>query len=299
MAPNPMTPAHSRTIPTRQEIWLYRYACFWTAGTLILILAGGLVTSHEAGLAVPDWPLSYGRFFPPMVGNIFWEHGHRMIAATVGILTLILAVWVQFQEKRSWLKKLAWISFGTVLTQALLGGLTVIFLLPPAISVFHACLAQTFFCLTFVIAEFLNPAPAPVAASPAESGRDRLKPLAIMTTGFLYLQLVLGALLRHTGHGLPFHILNAFLVGIHVMLLTTKTLRLFGGDKTLPRAALMLGALTVVQFFLGIGAFVFTKALPRGGYAPEAAEIIFTTSHQTLGALILATSLFLAVKAPK
>ncbi len=294
-----MTPLHSPTLPTREGIWLHRYACLWTACTLMLILAGGLVTSHEAGLAVPDWPLSYGRFFPPMVGNIFWEHGHRMIAGTVGILTLILAVWVQFQEKRTWLKKLAWISLGAVLIQALLGGLTVLYLLPPAISIFHACLGQTFFCLTFLIAEFLNPVTAPVMASPPESGSDRLKPLAIMTAGFLYLQLVLGALLRHTGQGLSFHILNAFFVGVHVLLLTMKTLRLFGGDKTLPRTAVMLGGLTTVQFFLGIGAFVFTKALPRGGYAPEAGEIILTASHQTLGALILATSLFLAVKAPK
>ena len=74
---------------------LYFFSLFLVAWTAFLILAGGLVTSHDAGLAVLDWPLSYGQFFPPMVGNIFWEHGHRMIAGLAGIFTLVLAIWIQ------------------------------------------------------------------------------------------------------------------------------------------------------------------------------------------------------------
>ena len=136
---------------------MYLFSLFLTGAVFLLILAGGLVTSHQAGLAVPDWPLSYGQAFPPMVGNVFWEHGHRMIAGTVGILTLILALWIQMSEKRSWIKKLAWTAFGAVVLQAVLGGLTVLYLLPAPISILHACLAQTFFCLVIAITFFLRP----------------------------------------------------------------------------------------------------------------------------------------------
>ena len=86
--------------------FLFFFGIFLSCAILLLILAGGLVTSHEAGLAVPDWPLSYGQMMPPMVGNIFWEHGHRMIAGTVGFLTLILAIWIQMKENRGWMKRL-------------------------------------------------------------------------------------------------------------------------------------------------------------------------------------------------
>src|SRR3989338_6493866 len=107
--------------------WLYRYSIVVVMGTFLLVLAGGLVTSHDAGLAVPDWPTSYGQWFPPMVGNIFWEHGHRMIAGSVGILTLILTLWIHFKEKRKGLRILGWITLGSVVAQAVLGGLTVLF----------------------------------------------------------------------------------------------------------------------------------------------------------------------------
>ena len=94
--------------------WTYRFSFFLLLSILVLILAGGLVTSHEAGLAVPDWPLSYGQWFPPMVGNVVWEHGHRMIAGVVGILTLILTVSIQLFESRSWLKRFAWVAFAVL-----------------------------------------------------------------------------------------------------------------------------------------------------------------------------------------
>ncbi len=136
---------------------LFYFSFFLCLCVVVLILAGGLVTSHEAGLAVPDWPLSYGQLMPPMVGNVFWEHGHRMIAGTVGMLTLILAVAIQRAEERVWLKKLGWIAFGAVVAQAVLGGLTVRLMLPDAISILHACLAQTFFCLILSITYFLSP----------------------------------------------------------------------------------------------------------------------------------------------
>src|SRR5713101_4803506 len=116
---------------------LHRFALFTACCTAFLIFVGGLVTSTESGLAVPDWPLSYGKFFPPMVGGIFYEHGHRMIAATVGILTVIQAIWLQRRARKRILRVLGWTAVGAVIAQGLLGGLTVLFLLPPAISIAH------------------------------------------------------------------------------------------------------------------------------------------------------------------
>ena len=256
---------------------LYRFSLFVVFATFLLIAAGGLVTSHEAGLAVPDWPTSYGQWFPPMVGNVFWEHGHRMIAGSVGIFTLILAIGIQRTEKRKWLRVLGWTAFGAVIAQALLGGLTVVMMLPPAVSIFHACLAQTFFCLVVSIAYFLSGQQVPIHAEP------RLRRLAMMTAGFIYLQLVLGAIVRHTGWGASFHILVAFFVLVHVLLMAIRAHS---------RTSLALGFLTVIQIFLGIGAFIFTQMVSRS-YAPSAGEVFFTAAHQTNGACVLALSVLL------
>src|SRR5688572_5381252 len=85
---------------------LHRFAVLTAASTLALIVAGGLVTSTESGLSVPDWPLSYGKLMPPMVGGVFYEHGHRMVATAVGVLTVILAIWLGRSERRRSVKGL-------------------------------------------------------------------------------------------------------------------------------------------------------------------------------------------------
>ena len=302
----------SAALDAKTPSWLYGFSVFLVGMTLLLILAGGLVTSREAGLAVPDWPLSYGRLFPPMVGNIFWEHGHRIIAGTVALLTLVLAVWIQIQGKRTWLKRLAWAAFGAVILQAALGGLTVLYLLPPAVSIVHACLAQTFFCLTVALAYFLNPAPSPQPSpqrgegeilkspSPLVWGRGKgegesPRRLAVMTAAFIYLQLILGASVRHTSFSAVPHVVVAFLVFLHVALLVSRIMRFQGEDKTLTRFALGMGFFTLLQVFLGIGAFVFTRMLERG-HEPPTAEVFFTASHQTLGAAILAMSIWICLR---
>src|SRR5581483_9968060 len=132
--------------------WLRRFTKFVAASTLFLIFAGAMVTSTGSGLAVPDWPLSYGMLMPPMVGGIFYEHGHRMIAATVGFLTVVQGIWLQLRARKRALRVLGWISVGAVIAQGVLGGLTVIFLLPHAISIAHAGLAEIFLCLNVSIA---------------------------------------------------------------------------------------------------------------------------------------------------
>lgn len=125
-------------------VWLHRFAVLVAFSTFLLIIAGALVTGNEAGLSVPDWPLSYGTWMPPMVGGIFYEHGHRMIATLVGFLTTVLAIWLLRKESSSSARKLGLIALAAVIAQGVLGGITVLFFLPTVISVMHACLAQAF-----------------------------------------------------------------------------------------------------------------------------------------------------------
>lgn len=264
----------------------YYFSLFLTACVTLLILAGGLVTSHQAGLAVPDWPLSYGQLMPPMVGNIFWEHGHRMIAGFVGIITLILAVWTQFAEKRTWFKKLAWASVGTVVLQALLGGLTVLLLLPPAVSIFHACLAQTFYCLTVFMAYGQSRMfEVPLVCDPQV--RPKLKRLSLITLSMVFIQLILGAAERHTHQAIQAHVIFAILVLLHLYLMVSLELYEAGQDPLIPKIAMALAVLGLVQLSLGVGSVIHTRFLHLG-YAPTVDRVMFTAAHQTTGAIILA-----------
>src|SRR5439155_13967204 len=119
--------------------------------------AGAVVTSTDAGLAAPDWPLSYGKVFPKMVGNLRWEHGHRLIASSVGMLTLIGTIWLLLREPRRWVRRVGLLALAAVAAQGILGGMTVIFMLPPSVSVSHACLAQIFFCTMISLVLFTSP----------------------------------------------------------------------------------------------------------------------------------------------
>src|SRR5256885_3897124 len=136
---------------------VHRFALLVAVATFFLIIAGANVTSHDAGLAVPDWPLSFGKFFPKMVGNLFWEHGHRLVATTVGMLTIVLVIYILSKEKRQWVRRLGIFALLAVVAQGLLGGLTVKLMLPLAVSSAHATLAQLFFCTTVSLAVVTAP----------------------------------------------------------------------------------------------------------------------------------------------
>ncbi len=160
-----------------------------------------MVTSTGSGLAVPDWPLSYGMLFPPMVGGIFYEHGHRMAAAGVGFLTLCLTVWIGLREQRRWVRHLAVAALGAVVLQGILGGVTVLFFLPAPISMAHGVLAQTFFILTILIAysQSLERKRRDDQSTAVHSGFLKM---AFFFVILVYIQLILGAMMRHTGSGL-------------------------------------------------------------------------------------------------
>ena len=182
--------------------WLHRYALLCVAATFVLIIAGGLVTSTGSGLAVPDWPLSYGMLFPPMVGGILYEHGHRMIAGTVALMTCGLAFWLWRRERRAWVRRLGAAAVATVAVQALLGGITVLWMLPPAVSTAHLGTAMAFFCIVVTIAVVTAPGwhtKSPAAPGVPASCVPRLAALTLVAT---YVQILLGAAMRHTGAGL-------------------------------------------------------------------------------------------------
>jgi len=279
----------------RFDPWRHRLAVATAAATLALIFVGGLVTSTGSGLAVPDWPLSYGMLMPPMVGGVFYEHGHRMVAGFVGFLTLVLAVWTARAEARPGVRRLAWAALAAVVAQGVLGGLTVIFLLPTAVSVAHACLAQTFFCIVIALA-YVTSREWREAAEPAPDDAG-LRGAALAATLVVYAQLLLGAVMRHIGAGLaipdfplafgrllpplttaPVAVHFAHRLGALVVLLAASRLLVRArraGDPRLTRLATALAVLVLVQMGLGAATVLTTKAVTP------------TTLHVATGAAIL------------
>lgn len=254
------------------------------------------MTSTGSGLSVPDWPLSYGQFMPPMIGGIRFEHSHRLIAGSIGILTLILMLWLLRAEPRRWLKRLGVVAFGAVVFQAILGGITVIYLLPTFVSVFHACLAQTFFSLIVAIALFTSPVwsqSRPAEAGPWAPPHRILK----MTAAFVYLQLILGAVVRHTAGkmGVSLHIFTALLVLLHIFLSVFAVMKLPEGNP-LQRPALFLGFLGIGQIFLGLDSWM-TRIMMGESVRQGTSAVFFATAHQATGALILATIVYLTLLA--
>jgi len=187
--------------PARTRLGLHRFATAVAGATLVLIFVGGLVTSTGSGLAVPDWPLSFGQLFPRMVGGVFYEHGHRLVAGTVGLATLVLTITVWLVDRRRSVRFVALAAIGAVIAQGLLGGLTVLLLLPPAVSVAHACLAQAFLCLTVALAAMTSPA-WDDGRRLTDDGAPSIALLTRVTAAAVYAQLILGAVMRHTGAGL-------------------------------------------------------------------------------------------------
>ena len=284
------------------SLWLHRYAVLVAGATFLLILAGALVTSNDAGLAVPDWPLSYGGLTPPMVGGIFYEHGHRLVAATVGLMTIGLAVWLWRREPRRWVRLLGWAALGTVVVQGILGGITVLYYLPPAVSIAHACLAQFFFCCTVSLAVFTSPSWVnsgwAAAGSAGESEEDRgasLFGLAVATALAVYSQLVLGAAVRHAMLGIWPHIFGAAVVAALGFATVARVFRPRDSDPhLLRRPAALVAVLVLIQMGLGLGSYLVKYAAER--VQPLPLDVAISSAHVAFGALLLAASLVLALR---
>jgi cytochrome c oxidase assembly protein subunit 15 len=287
---------------------LHRFAIFVAIATIGLIYVGGLVTSTDSGLSVPDWPLSYGQVFPKMVGGVFYEHGHRMVAATVGMLTVILVVWMWYREPRRWVRRVAILALLAVVCQGVLGGITVLFLLPAAVSIGHAALAQLFLCLTVSLAVFTSRGWRERQPNLEDNGAPRLRVLTTVTTAAIYGQILLGALVRHTGSGLAIpdfplafgrlvpevftrqiliqylHRIGAVVVLACVVWTVSAVMRRYGANRWLVRPAILLSAALFTQILLGAETVWSGKA------------VLPATLHVAVGAITLAASVILALR---
>lgn len=291
---------------------LHRFATLVAGCTLLLVLAGSLVTSTASGLSVPDWPTSYGWnmfTFPPSkwVGGILYEHGHRLIASTVGFLTIVLAAWLWRQDPRRWMKWLGLAALGAVVAQGVLGGVTVLFFLPAGVSTAHAGLAEIFFCITVAIALFTSPG---WARGDSELGVDDrvLRNVATTTTVLIYAQILIGATMRHTGAGLAIpdfplmfghvipthwdpkiainfaHRVGALVVTLAVVATSAHVFFHHRGRRELTRPAALIVGLVAVQVTLGALTILSRR------------DVSINSAHVVVGALVLATSLVVTLR---
>jgi cytochrome c oxidase assembly protein subunit 15 len=282
---------------------LNRFAILVACATFFLIIAGALVTSNDAGLATSDWPLSNGQFLPPMVGNMFYEHGHRMIATTVGLLTLALAVYVRIKEERLWVWRLTLFAVIAVCLQGLLGGLTVKMMLPLGVSSAHATLAQLFFCTTVGLAVFTSRSWIEARPLPEENGNVPLRQMCTIALAIILVQLVLGATLRHSAkwdQPLPVqlilaHIVGAIAVAIALGSTSLSVLRRYRGERFLTRPATIALGLLIVQLFLGVAAYLTRLGSPNDPQ-PLHPMVGITVAHVACGALVFATTIVLTLR---
>ncbi len=282
-----------------KSVWPHRVALLTACSTLPLLFIGGLVTSKGAGLAVPDWPTTFGynMFLYPwskMVGPIFYEHSHRLVASGVGFLTVILALLLWLRERRNWLRWLGVIALALVIVQGLIGGLRVV-LLKETLAIIHACFAQAFFALTVSLVLFTSKEwrEMPQKSHVADAGR--VQRLCLFTTSIIFLQGLFGAVLRYTGTRLDAHLIFAALVILHVVLLSARILRFHGARPGFYRPVVFLCGLLFLQLALGLGSYVGRFA-PLGMALPPLAVEVLTTTHLVTGALMLVTSLVITLR---
>jgi cytochrome c oxidase assembly protein subunit 15 len=272
--------------------WLHRYAVLVAVCTLILVTAGAAVTSKEAGLSVPDWPLSYGDVFPEMTGGVLFETGHRLIATTVGFMTILLAVWIQRVDRRRWMRRLGWTALVAVIVQGLLGGITVLWLQPPWVSTAHACLAQLFFSTTCAIALFTSRRWLDGAEIVEDYGKPSLRSLAILAPVLVLGQIALGAAFRHRAIGLMPHIAGSMLVTLALLIVGVFVLTQFPKHAALRKAAHGMLGVTAMQVFLGIGAYFARLTAAESPIQ----MVIVTVAHVANGGLTLAFTILLSIQ---
>ena len=283
---------------------LHRFTLLVTGATFFLLIAGALVTSNDAGLATSDWPRSNGQWFPKMVGNLFWEHGHRMVATTVGLLTIALVVYLALGERRKRVVLLGVFALAAVIAQGLLGGLTVKLMLPLVVSAAHATLAQLFFCAVVSLSVFTSSGWLEDRKTLTDDGGLPLRYLCIAALVTIFLQLILGATLRHSAPWDRFlptelvvaHIGGAIAVTLILGAAVWTTLRRHAGERYLTNPARIALALLVLQLLLGLAAFITRLHSPTDPQ-PLNPMIGITVAHVACGALVFATTIVLTLRA--
>jgi len=305
----------TQTYPVTAETrWRHRFSILAVCIAVLLISWGGLVTSIDAGLAVPDWPASFGSYDPFKTGfedpsdpNARWwhrlpilaEHGHRLIGALMGLLTIILALWTWRADPRRWMHTLGFAALGLVIVQGVLGGLRVVWV-SLDLAVVHACVAQIYFALLVAMTLFTAKGWLRADSVPPRTPTTRrLSRLAIATIGVLYVQIILGALLRHPGAGVhplfvAVHITGAFVV-LGVVLSVFLTVRKhFANHRLLRRGASLMMGLVLIQIALGFSAYVVL--LYETSLALRSTlQVVLNSTHLVVGALLMAATVSTAL----
>lgn len=295
-----------QTLPITAELkWRYRFSLLTVLFTGILLSWGAVVTSIEAGLAVPDWPTTFNSIDPikPIprwwaIPSVLAEHGHRLMGMVVGASTLILFIWTLITESRKWVKVVAGLALLLVVVQGILGGLRVV-LISLDLAVVHACVAQLFFSTLIALTFFTSSSwLKSLGILQENSGTTLFRKLALITTVAIYIQIILGALLRHPGSGanlvlVTTHLLGAFIV-VGLILITAKWARKVSGETTLiPRFSSVLSGALGVQFLLGLLAYwliTIDEASGRGVW-----PTIVSTLHLITGAVLLSSCVLLVL----
>jgi cytochrome c oxidase assembly protein subunit 15 len=272
---------------------IYRFAFATSTCTVLLLMAGALVTSNDAADSVPDWPLAYGKIIPPLVGGIRYEYAHRVMAATVAILTLILAIALALRGTR-FLRNLGWTALALVVAQAVLGGMRVLHGDPALTATVHAILAQIFFVtivsLTLFTSQWWNN-DQPQLDDPAS---PRLRTLSAVTAITIFIQLILGAGFRHGAFQILPHMIGAVVV-LFLAIWTGRAVRQrFRAVGQLRRWGILLQSFIGTQFLLGIAAF-WAVIQEIKAAQPTTTYVILTVAHVLVGALTLAASVVLAL----
>jgi cytochrome c oxidase assembly protein subunit 15 len=269
---------------------VHKFAFFLVLYSAVLLTAGALVTSEDAALAVPDWPLSYGTLNPPMVGGIAFEHSHRLIAAGLGFLIIILAFLLWRYEERPWMKWLGFAALGGVIFQGILGGLTVIKLLHYWLPVMHACTAEIMFAILVSIAFFTSRWYMKSLPQYADRGSPSIHSIVTLNAFVIFLQVLVGAGFRHKYISLKPHVFGAPIV-LAMVIWTAATLRRrFPEVKEISRARVLLHSIVGLQILLGVAA-LWTRISTADAPQPMPLMVAATVVHTVVGAILFAASI--------
>ena len=283
-----MTTTYNRSV--------HRFAVFVVLWTVLLFVFGALVTSKNAALSVPDWPKSFGTWFPSMrqlAGGAFFEHTHRVIAGVMGVLTLLLAVLIWMKDSRIWLRWFGVIAVAGVVVQAILGGEVVRQLLQYWLPVLHACFAQVMFAAVVGIAVFTSKWWIEERPHLHDAGTPSILVLAILNAVVIFLQVVLGAGFRHSEIPVWPHMAGALAVLGTVTWTAAALRKRFGNAPEMGRVRAWLHSIFGLQFLLGFGAYWGRLASEKTG--PTSATVWLTVTHTVIGALLFAFSVFVVL----
>jgi heme a synthase len=273
---------------------IHKFSVFLVLWTIFLFVFGALVTSEGAALSVPDWPLSFHRFFPDMSGGVFYEHSHRVIAGVMAVCTLILAILIWAQEERRWLRWFAGIAVAGVLVQAIIGGQVVLQFLHYWLPVIHACFGQIVFAAVLSIAVFTSRWWVSEHQPVEDSGAPPMHSVAITNAAVIFLQVILGAGFRHFEIPIWPHVVGAFVV-LGVVIWTAIVMRRrFAASRELSEARVLLHAIVGTQFLLGIAAY-WSRMMNATVMRPLPVMVTLTVIHTVLGAILFAFAVLIVL----